>query len=83
MAAGAAVVATDVTGLRDAVSGRGVLVPAGDVAAMAREAAALLADHARRDELAECAREVVMRTYAWGICAEAVRVLYRQVAAHR
>jgi glycosyltransferase involved in cell wall biosynthesis len=83
MAAGAAVVASDVTGLRDAVSGRGVLVPAGDMFGMAREATALLADPIRRNEIAEHARDSVRRTHAWGICAEAVRILYRHVADHR
>jgi 1,4-alpha-glucan branching enzyme len=83
MAAGAAVVAGDVTGLRDAVSGRGLLVPAGDVAAMAGEVASLLSDHVRRNEMSERARQDVRRTHAWGSCAEAVRLLYRRVADHR
>jgi glycogen(starch) synthase len=79
-AAGAAVVAYDVTGLRDAVSGGGLLVPAGDAAAMARAAAALVADPARRDELAGGSRQAVRSTYAWEICSAAVQALYRRVA---
>jgi len=78
-AAGAAVVAYDVTGLRDAVGGRGVLVPAGDRSAMARETAGLLADPARRQELAASAAAGVRSTHAWGSCAEAVQALYRRV----
>jgi glycosyltransferase involved in cell wall biosynthesis len=82
MAAGAAVVAADVTGLRDAVSGRGLLVPSGVTSAMAREAAALLAEPTRRNELAERAREDVRRTHSWGTCAKAVQVVYRHLADH-
>lgn len=75
-AAGAAVVAYDVTGLRDAVAGRGVLVPAGDRAAMAREVTALLADPPRRAEVAEAAVRSVKGTHAWGICSAAVQSVY-------
>jgi glycosyltransferase involved in cell wall biosynthesis len=81
MAAGAAVVAYDVTGLRDAVGDRGVLVPPGDVTALAGAAAGFLADRTHRSEVAERARGVVRRTYAWGTCARRVRALYRRVAA--
>jgi len=78
-AAGAAVVAYDVTGLRDAVAGRGVLVAPGDRAAMAREAAALLADPGRRAEVAGAAAEAVKRSHSWGVCTEAVQTVYRLV----
>lgn len=77
MAAGAAVVAYDVTGLRDAVAGRGVLVAPGDGGAMARETAALLADPGRRAGVAEAAANAVKGSYAWGTCAGAVQAVYR------
>ncbi|HEV7679788.1 MAG TPA: glycosyltransferase family 4 protein [Candidatus Dormibacteraeota bacterium] len=80
MAAGAAVVAYDVTGLRDAAGLGGVLVAAGDVAAMAREAAALLSDPVRRADLAAAGREAVLRTHSWGACADGVLALYRLLA---
>jgi glycosyltransferase involved in cell wall biosynthesis len=81
MAAGAAVVAYDVTGLRDAVGLGGVLVAPGDVAGMARAAAALLGDPPRRGDLAQAGREAVLRTHSWGACARGVLALYRHVAA--
>ncbi len=76
-AAGAAVVAYDVTGLRDAVAGRGTLVPPGDRAAMAVETASLLADPARRGALAGAAAEAVRGSHSWVACAEAVQSVYR------
>lgn len=78
-AAGAAVVAYDVTGLRDAVAGRGVLVPPGDRAAMAAQVAALLADPERRTEVAGAAARAVRGTHSWGVCAEAVHSVYRHL----
>ncbi|HXA28857.1 MAG TPA: glycosyltransferase family 4 protein [Candidatus Angelobacter sp.] len=83
MAAGAAVVGFDVTGLRDAVGERGVLVPPGDTAAMARAVGELLADPARRAEVVERSVQAVRRTHSWGTCAEAVQEMYRQVATPR
>jgi glycosyltransferase involved in cell wall biosynthesis len=81
MAAGAAVVAHDVTGLRDAVGGHGVLVPQGDTEAMVAAATALLADPERRRELAEAAGLAVRSTHSWTACARGVQELYRHVAA--
>jgi len=82
-AAGAAVVASDVTGLRDAVAGRGVLVPAGDVAAMVAAVCALLADPTRRAEVAERSRLAVGSAHSWGACAAAVQAVYLRVASSR
>jgi glycosyltransferase involved in cell wall biosynthesis len=81
MAAGAAVVAHDVTGLRDAVGGSGVLVAPGDTAAMATAVAALLEEPERRRELAEAARTAVRSTHSWTACARGVQELYRRVTA--
>jgi len=80
MAAGAAVVAYDVTGLRDAVGADGLLVPAGDVAAMASAARALLDAPARRAELAARGRERVAERHSWTAAAASVEEVYRRVA---
>ena len=81
MAAGAAVVAHDVTGLRDAVAGTGVLVAPGDTAAMAAATRALLDDPARRSDLVARARERVAATYSWDTAAAHVQQVYESVIA--
>jgi len=57
MAAGTPVVATDVGGLHDLVTGTGLLVPPGDPAAIASAVDSILADPARRAELAAHGRQ--------------------------
>jgi len=78
-AAGAAVVAYDVTGLRDAVAAAGVLVPAGDVDAMAAAARRLL-DPAQRSDLAARGRAWVAEHHSWEACATQVEAAYQAVA---
>jgi glycosyltransferase involved in cell wall biosynthesis len=80
MAAGVAVVAYDVSGLRDAVRGRGTLVPAGDRAAMARACAGLVVDAAGRAEVAARARASVRAEHSWDAVAARVEAVYRAVA---
>lgn len=58
MAAGTPVVATDVGGLHDLVSGTGLLVIPGDPAALAKATDRVLADHGLREQLAAAGREV-------------------------
>ena len=53
MAAGLPVIASDVPGLAQVVEGAGVLFPAGDDAALAREVTALLASPQRRQQMRE------------------------------
>jgi glycosyltransferase involved in cell wall biosynthesis len=79
MAAGAAVVAYDVTGLCDAVGDAGALVPPGDNSAMAAAAVALLDDPVRRLELAARAREQVAGRNSWAVAAGRVDEVYRSV----
>jgi glycosyltransferase involved in cell wall biosynthesis len=57
MAAGTAVVATDVGGLSDLVAGTGLVVPPGDPVAIATATDRLLVDPGLRDELAARGRE--------------------------
>jgi glycosyltransferase involved in cell wall biosynthesis len=80
MAAGAAVVAYDVTGLRDAVAGTGILVAAGDTAAMATAARVLLDDPQHRADLTARARDRVSRDHSWAATAARVEAVYRGVA---
>jgi len=58
MAAGTPVVATDVGGLHDLVSGTGLLVIPGDAEAIAKATDSILADPGLRDDLAARGREV-------------------------
>jgi glycosyltransferase involved in cell wall biosynthesis len=79
MAAGAAVVAYDVGGLRDAVAGRGRLVPSGDRAAMAGACSALIDDPGERYELAARARDAVAAAHSWDAVAARVEEVYRSL----
>jgi len=81
MAAGVAVVAYDVTGLRDAVGDAGVLVPAEDSEGLVAATRALLDDPARRAELAARGRERVAREHSWAVAAARVEEVYRAVIA--
>lgn len=81
MAAGAVVVAHDVTGLRDAVGECGVLVDPRRPGALAEAVGALLADPARRGDLAARAREHVAREHSWSVAAARVEEAYRAALA--
>jgi glycosyltransferase involved in cell wall biosynthesis len=79
MAGGAAVVGSDVTGLRDAVGDRGVLVAPGATRQLA-DAVAMLLDHpAQRDELTAMAREYVREHHSWDTVGTRVMEIYREV----
>ncbi len=80
MAAGRAVVATDIAGYRDLVEHNvtGILVPPGDAQALA-QALVHLADHpADRARLGDNARRQA-RDYDWGEIAHQLEALYRRV----
>ena len=81
MAAGVAVVAYDVGGLRDAVAGRGRLVADGDRDAMARACAELLTDPSRRDEMGAAAAAAVRRVHSWDAVAARVEEVYAALRA--
>jgi glycosyltransferase involved in cell wall biosynthesis len=79
MVAGVAVVAYDVSGLRDAVGDRGRLVASGDVPGMVRACTALLTDPARREETAARASTAVRHAHSWDAVAARVEEVYRAV----
>lgn len=83
MAAGAAVAAYDVEGLRDAVggSGGGLLVPAGRPEALRAACADLLEQPGRRLELAARGREHVLAHHSWATVARRLEEVYRSLAA--
>jgi glycosyltransferase involved in cell wall biosynthesis len=79
MARGAAVVAYDVTGLRDAVADLGVLVGHGDVAAMVEASRSLLVDEQARADIARRAFDAVRNERSWDRCAAEYHALYLDV----
>jgi len=81
--AGTPVVGYDVDGLRDAVRDGGVLVPAGDLAALEGAIAALLADTARRVETGERGRAAVGAAHSWDTVAARLEGIYTAVLEAR
>jgi len=82
MAAGLAVVATDVPGHRDVVapSETGVLVAPDDSAALAEAVATLLSDPARRKSLGQAGRERVRHEFGVRAMVDATAAVYRRAA---
>jgi glycogen(starch) synthase len=78
--AGTPVVGYDVDGLRDAVGDGGLLVPAGDVAALRAAVAALLGDAARRAEMGERGRDAVQAEQSWDAVGARLAEIYAAVA---
>ncbi len=83
MAAGTAVVATDVGGVREALGSAGILVPPGDAAALARACERLLQDASLRRRLGAAARQRVQARYSLERTLNALVDLYRQLLAER
>jgi len=83
MAAGLAVVATDVPGHRDVVRDgeTGLLVPAGDEGALAEAIGALAADAARRRRLGSAGRQRVLREFGVAPMVAKTAEIYRAAAA--
>ena len=84
MAAGRAVVASDIPGYRSVVNPgeNGVLFEPGNVPALARTLAALVDDPARRAALAERGRARALQ-FAWPRVTEQIEALYREVVGRR
>jgi phosphatidylinositol alpha-mannosyltransferase len=81
MAAGAPVVASDLDAFARVLEEgtAGVLVRRGDAAELAGALAGLLADPARRAELADAGRQVVAG-YDWSVVAQRILAVYETVA---
>jgi glycosyltransferase involved in cell wall biosynthesis len=76
MAAGVAVVCSDLPALREVAGGLAMLVPPGDPAALATALA--IADDAGDDPVAAAARQAHAARYTWHGCAEATVCAYRK-----
>jgi glycosyltransferase involved in cell wall biosynthesis len=78
------IVTTDAPGCREAVEpGRnGFLVPIGDVAALTRSVAQLVADAELRHRLGAAGRERAVARFDLAVVAERTRGLYRELLAH-
>jgi glycosyltransferase involved in cell wall biosynthesis len=83
LACGTPVVASDIPGVRAVVraTGGGILVPPGDVAALAAALADLAADPARRAALGRRGRRAVEERYAWPAIAKRLEAIYEEVCA--
>jgi phosphatidylinositol alpha-mannosyltransferase len=74
------VVASDIPGYRDVMSDEaGVLVPAGDSAALTDAIVELLADEARRESAGAAARRLASERYSWDALAARLGDIYRFV----
>jgi phosphatidylinositol alpha-mannosyltransferase len=82
MAAGAPVLASELMAFRAVLDGGrlGVLVPVGDVDALATEAIALLDDPERRQAM-RAAASVGVRRYDWATVAEEILAVYEMAVA--
>jgi phosphatidyl-myo-inositol alpha-mannosyltransferase len=79
-ACGTPVIASDIAGYREIVSPEtGVLVPPGDVDALAAAIELMLVDEPARVELGRAAREVAATTYAWPLLARRLQDCYERV----
>jgi glycosyltransferase involved in cell wall biosynthesis len=81
MAAGRAMVATDVGGVREAVGDTGFVVPPRDPRAFAEACQELLRDDALRRRLSQRARDRVLTLFTLQHCIDAYRAMYAEVLA--
>jgi alpha-maltose-1-phosphate synthase len=82
MAAGLAVVAGSIAGVRDVVGpDQAVLVPPGDPAALAAAVRELAADESRRAQLGAAGRELVVAQHTWDLRARRILTLAYRLQA--
>ena len=81
MACGVPVVSTDGGALPEVVGDAGVIVPAKNADALATAIDDLLADPARRAELAARGRSRILERFSWDVCAREMTAYYRRVLA--
>jgi phosphatidylinositol alpha-mannosyltransferase len=77
MAAGCAVVASDIPGFREVIRNAGVLVPPGDAKELANAVAGVLEDPDRSAELGERGRAAVSR-FDWSSVLDLYLAVYRR-----
>ena len=84
-ACGRPIVAADMPGCREVVrhGETGLLVPPGDVAALAAAIAELARDRSRREAMGRAGRRLVEREFADAIVAEQTLAVYRRILAER
>jgi len=84
MASGRAVVASDIPGYRSVVNPgeNGIVVPPGDVSALASALVALVEDPARRKALAEAGRTRSLE-FSWPRVTDRIEEIYRDILARR
>jgi phosphatidylinositol alpha-mannosyltransferase len=82
MAAGCAVVASDLDAFRAVAGTTAVLFPVGDVSALAREMGRLLTDEKERDRLGRAGRDAV-KTYDWSRVLDMYLEAYADAVAIR
>jgi phosphatidyl-myo-inositol alpha-mannosyltransferase len=82
MAAGCAVVASDLDAFRAVAGDTAVFFPVGDVAALAREMGRLLEDEQERTRMGEAAKEAV-KAYDWSVVLDMYRQAYADAMADR
>jgi glycosyltransferase involved in cell wall biosynthesis len=80
MAAGVAVVASDSGALREVVADAGLLVPEGDVDALAQALRSLVSSRDRLDALASAGRERALETFTWPTVADRMHAMYLEAA---
>lgn len=81
MAAGCAVVASDLDAFRSVVRSDGVLVPVGDVGALSEAVSQLLADDVEVERLSQAGRTAVQR-FDWGVVLSEYVAAYDQALAN-
>jgi phosphatidyl-myo-inositol alpha-mannosyltransferase len=80
-ACAAPVVASDIGGYRDVMTDEtGLLVPAGDPAALTDAVVALLGDEPRRERLGAAARRVAQERYSWDDIGRRLAEIYAELA---
>lgn len=80
MAAGAAVIASDSGSLREVIGDCGILVPEGDVDALAGALQRLLEDPARLTSLREAGRSRAAKRFSWEAVARGVNQMYHELS---
>lgn len=82
MASGLPIISTDVGGMRDLISGNGILVPKEDCHALSGAMVRLAQDHELRLAMGQCSERLV-QPYSDDTAAEHYLALYQKYAVHR